>query len=102
MGIGDTAKRSGRRQTIPGAKSRKSHAPRHCRVYPHDSPTGGDTRPHAGGWALATGGDGDRATPPSLPKLAIVVAGTVLVVGALTAVPARLGGRRPVTEAMRD
>ncbi|MBW6437546.1 FtsX-like permease family protein [Actinoplanes hulinensis] len=50
----------------------------------------------------ATGGDGDRATPPSLPQLAIVVAGTVLVVGALTAVPARLGGRRPVTEAMRD
>ncbi|GAA0429839.1 hypothetical protein Aca07nite_38400 [Actinoplanes capillaceus] len=50
----------------------------------------------------ATGGDGDRAAPPSLPRLAIVVAGTVLVVGALTAVPARLGGRRPVTEAMRD
>ena len=29
-------------------------------------------------------------------------AATVLVVGVLTAVPARLGGRRPVSEAMRD
>jgi len=30
-----------------------------------------------------------------------VVAGTVLVVAALTAVPARLGGRRPVTETLQ-
>jgi putative ABC transport system permease protein len=57
-----------------------------------------------GGFALfaaiiaITGGDGDKATLPSLWQLLAVVAGTVLVVAALTAVPARLGGRRPVTE----
>jgi ABC-type lipoprotein release transport system permease subunit len=57
-----------------------------------------------GGFALfaainaITGGDSDRATLPSLWQLLAVVAGTVIVVTALTAVPARLGGRRPVTE----
>lgn len=45
-----------------------------------------------------TGGDGDRATLPSPWQLLAVVLATVLVVAALTAVPARLGGRRPVTE----
>jgi putative ABC transport system permease protein len=56
-----------------------------------------------GGFALftainaITGGDSDRATLPSLWQLLAVVAGTVIVVAALTAVPARLGGRRPVT-----
>jgi ABC-type lipoprotein release transport system permease subunit len=48
-----------------------------------------------------TGGDSDRATLPSLWQLLAVVAGTVLLVAALTAVPARLGGRRPVTETLQ-
>jgi putative ABC transport system permease protein len=48
-----------------------------------------------------TGGDSDRATLPSLWQLLAVVAGTVIVVAALTAVPARLGGRRPVTETLQ-
>ncbi|GAA1002480.1 hypothetical protein GCM10009556_000570 [Acrocarpospora pleiomorpha] len=47
-----------------------------------------------------TGGDSDRATLPSLWQLLAVVLATVLVVAALTAVPARLGARRPVTEAL--
>ncbi|MDN3353580.1 FtsX-like permease family protein [Actinomadura sp. DC4] len=57
-----------------------------------------------GGYALfaavngATGGDRGRATLPSLWQLAAVVLATVLLVAALIAVPARLGGRRPVTE----
>jgi ABC-type lipoprotein release transport system permease subunit len=60
-----------------------------------------------GGFALfaainaITGGDSDRATLPSLWQLLALVAGTVLVVAALTAVPARLGGRRPATETLR-
>ncbi|WP_211370089.1 FtsX-like permease family protein [Nonomuraea turkmeniaca] len=60
-----------------------------------------------GGFALfaavnaITGGDGDRATLPALWQLLAVVLATVLVVAALTALPARLGGRRPVTEALQ-
>jgi ABC-type lipoprotein release transport system permease subunit len=60
-----------------------------------------------GGFALfaainaITGGDSDRATLPSLWQLLTVVLATVLVVAALTAVPARLGGRRPVTETLQ-
>jgi ABC-type lipoprotein release transport system permease subunit len=60
-----------------------------------------------GGFALLaainaiTGGDNDRATLPSLWQLLAVVLATVLVVAALTAVPARLGGRRPVTETLQ-
>jgi ABC-type lipoprotein release transport system permease subunit len=60
-----------------------------------------------GGFALfaainaITGGDSDRATLPSLWQLLAVVAATVIVVAALTAVPARLGGRRPVTETLQ-
>jgi putative ABC transport system permease protein len=60
-----------------------------------------------GGFALfaainaITGGDSDRATLPSLWQLLAVVVATVLVVAALTAVPARLGGRRPVTESLQ-
>jgi putative ABC transport system permease protein len=59
-----------------------------------------------GGFALfaaintITGGDSDRATFPTLWQLAALVLATVLVVAALTTVPARLGGRRPVTEAL--
>ncbi|MEU4537731.1 FtsX-like permease family protein [Streptosporangium sp. NPDC023825] len=45
-----------------------------------------------------TGGDGHRAALPSPWQLLALVPATVLVVAALTAVPARLGGRRPVTE----
>jgi putative ABC transport system permease protein len=48
-----------------------------------------------------TGGDSDKATFPPLWQLLALVAGTVLVVAALTAVPARLGGRRPVTETLQ-
>jgi putative ABC transport system permease protein len=60
-----------------------------------------------GGFALfaaiiaITGGDRDRATLPSLWQLLAVVLATVLIVAALTAVPARLGGRRPVTETLQ-
>jgi len=60
-----------------------------------------------GGFALfaaiiaITGGDRDRAALPSLWQLLAVVLATVFVVAALTAVPARLGGRRPVAEALR-
>lgn len=46
----------------------------------------------------ATGADGDRATLPPLWQLLVLVATVVLVVAALTAVPARLAGRRPVTD----
>ncbi|GAA3820429.1 hypothetical protein GCM10022226_46020 [Sphaerisporangium flaviroseum] len=59
-----------------------------------------------GGFALygainaITGGDGDRATLPSLWQLLALVLATVLVVAALTSVPARLGGRRPVAETL--
>jgi putative ABC transport system permease protein len=48
-----------------------------------------------------TGGDSDRATLPSLWQLVALVLATVLVVAVLTAVPARLGGRRPVAETLR-
>jgi putative ABC transport system permease protein len=60
-----------------------------------------------GGFALfaainaITGADSDRATLPSLWQLLAVVLATVIVVAALTAVPARLGGRRPVTETLQ-
>jgi ABC-type lipoprotein release transport system permease subunit len=60
-----------------------------------------------GGFALfhtinaITGGDSDRVTLPPLWQLLTLVAGTVLVVAALTAVPARLGARRPVTQALQ-
>ena len=48
-----------------------------------------------------TGGDGDRATLPSLWQLLAVVLATTVVVTALTAVPARLGSRRPVAESLQ-
>jgi len=47
-----------------------------------------------------TGGDSDKVTLPSLWQLIALMLATVLVVAALTAVPARLGGRRPVTETL--
>jgi len=61
----------------------------------------------AGGYALfhainaMTGGDSDRVTLPSPWQLLVLVAGTVIVVAVLTTVPARLGSRRPVAEALR-
>jgi putative ABC transport system permease protein len=60
-----------------------------------------------GGFALfaainaITGGDSHKAALPSLWQLIALVLATVLVVAALTAVPARLGGRRPVTETLQ-
>ena len=45
-----------------------------------------------------TGGDSSKATFPSPWQLLSLVVATVIVVGVLTAVPARLGGRRPVTQ----
>jgi ABC-type lipoprotein release transport system permease subunit len=60
-----------------------------------------------GGFALfhainaITGGDSHRATLPPLWQLLAVVLITVLIVAALTAVPAHLGGRRPVTDALQ-
>ncbi|WP_066940774.1 FtsX-like permease family protein [Microtetraspora fusca] len=44
-----------------------------------------------------TGGDSDKATLPAPWQLIALVLATVLVVAALTSVPAHLGGRRPVT-----
>jgi ABC-type lipoprotein release transport system permease subunit len=43
----------------------------------------------------------NNATLPPLWQLVAVVAGTMLVVAGLTAVPARLGGRRPVTPTLQ-
>ena len=60
-----------------------------------------------GGFALfaainaVTGGDSDGVTFPSPWQMLGLVVGTVVVVGLLTTIPARLGGRRPVTEALR-
>jgi putative ABC transport system permease protein len=45
---------------------------------------------------------GESNTVPPLWQLLAVVAGTVLVVTALTAVPARMGGRRPVADVLRS
>jgi ABC-type lipoprotein release transport system permease subunit len=61
-----------------------------------------------GGWLLfaaiiaLTGGERDEATLPSLWQLLSLVLATVLVVAALTAVPARLGARRPVTKTLQS
>ncbi|MFF4772894.1 FtsX-like permease family protein [Microtetraspora fusca] len=44
-----------------------------------------------------TGGDSDKSTLPAPWQLIALVLATVLVVAALTSVPAHLGGRRPVT-----
>jgi putative ABC transport system permease protein len=56
-----------------------------------------------GGLALfaALGGGGDGGGPPTWQLLA-VVPGTVLVVAALTAIPARLGARRPAAEILQS
>jgi len=65
--------------------------------------TGAITGAFPGGFTLfhainaVTSGDSGRATLPSLWQLLTLVPATVLVVAALTAAPALLGGRRPVT-----
>jgi len=48
-----------------------------------------------------TDGDRTKATLPVPWQLIALILATVLAVAALTAVPARLGGRRPVTETLR-
>jgi hypothetical protein len=48
-----------------------------------------------------TGGDGDRADPPGAGQLIAVILLTALIVAALTAIPAHLGARRPVTDSLR-
>jgi ABC-type lipoprotein release transport system permease subunit len=61
-----------------------------------------------GGWLLfaaivaITGGERDEATLPALWQLVSLVLATVVVVAALTAVPSRLGGRRPVTGSLQS
>ena len=47
------------------------------------------------------GGHVDKASPPVLWLLA-VIPGTLLVVAALTAIPARIAARRPVAEVLRS
>ena len=44
----------------------------------------------------------NNATLPPLWQLLAVMAGTVLVVGALTAIPARTGARHPAAETLRN
>jgi ABC-type lipoprotein release transport system permease subunit len=55
-----------------------------------------------GGIALISAVDPDSTTLPPLWQLLAVVPGTVLVVAALTAVPARIGARRPAAEILRS
>ena len=55
-----------------------------------------------GGIALIAAVDPDSTTLPPLWQLLAVVPGTVLVVAGLTAVPARIGARRPVAEILRS
>jgi ABC-type lipoprotein release transport system permease subunit len=57
----------------------------------------------AGGLGLfaATGGGGDGVTGPPLGQLLAVVPVTMLVVAALTTIPARLGARRPTAQTLQ-
>jgi putative ABC transport system permease protein len=55
-----------------------------------------------GGLALILAVDPDATTLPPLWQLLAVVPGSVLVVAVLTALPARLGARRPVAEILRS
>jgi ABC-type lipoprotein release transport system permease subunit len=54
-----------------------------------------------GGYALLAIADPDGPTMPPLWQLLAVVPGTVLVVAALTAIPARMSGRRAVVDSLR-
>jgi putative ABC transport system permease protein len=49
----------------------------------------------------AAGGDVHQASPPALTLLA-VIPGTLIVVAVLTAIPARIGARRPVAGVLRS
>jgi putative ABC transport system permease protein len=53
------------------------------------------------GLALIAAVDPDSTTMPPLWQLLAVVPGTVLLVAGLTAIPARIGARRPVAEILR-
>jgi ABC-type lipoprotein release transport system permease subunit len=55
-----------------------------------------------GGIGLLAAVDPDSTTMPPLWQLLAVVAGTVLVVAALTAIPARIGARRPAAEILQS
>jgi ABC-type lipoprotein release transport system permease subunit len=55
-----------------------------------------------GGIGLITAVDPDGTTIPPLWQLLSVVPGTVLVVAALTAIPTRIGARRPAAEVLRS
>jgi putative ABC transport system permease protein len=57
----------------------------------------------AGGIGLfaASGGGGDGVTGPPLWQLLAVVPVTMLVVAALTTIPARLGARRPAAQVLQ-
>ncbi len=54
-----------------------------------------------GGIELVAAVDDTAAIPP-LWQLLAVIPGTVLVVAALTTIPARLGARRPVAETLKS
>ena len=58
----------------------------------------------SGGLALfaALGGGDDGVTGPPLWQLLAVVPVTLLAIAALTAIPARLGARRPVAEILQS
>ena len=56
---------------------------------------------HGGALLKNTAGDGDAIPAPSLWLLLAVLVGTALAVGVLTAIPARLGGRRPAAETLQ-
>lgn len=55
-----------------------------------------------GGLALLAAVDPDGTTMPPLWQLLAVVPATVLVVTGLTAIPARIGARRPIAEVLRS
>jgi ABC-type lipoprotein release transport system permease subunit len=55
----------------------------------------------AGGLALFAAVSGDETADPPLWQLLAVVPVTVLVVAALTTIPARLGARRPAAEVLQ-
>jgi putative ABC transport system permease protein len=55
-----------------------------------------------GGFALIALADPDGAPTPPLWQLLAIVPGTVLVIAALTAVPARISARRPVAEILQS
>jgi ABC-type antimicrobial peptide transport system permease subunit len=56
----------------------------------------------AGGLALVAALGGDEAASPPLWQVLAVVPGTVLVVAALTTIPARLAARRPVAPILQS